>query len=260
LFGRILVVAFVITDLGGLALSIAGPLLSRSTTRGHMKTRTAAFQPFSGALSVANATKATQLLQTNAARLVKDAKLLLQAGRHASAAMLAAMALEEMARVFFPLELVTIDRDGRREDCWKRFRGPRHEFPWAVFHPKPDLGGEANLNDMLSFINTLGRRTDCIEPGIWLDPAEMISPELADAVVGTAERFCNNPIGSRSMEIWVEVATSLPSNASTKTALKKYQSMLETEGLAAEASFVADINARYDSIRNQLGQTREYRS
>jgi AbiV family abortive infection protein len=210
--------------------------------------------PFSGTISIADATRATNLIQDNAARLVEDAKLLLEAERYPTAAMLATMALEESSRVYFPLELVLSDHERRLEECWRKFRRDRHDFPWAILRRDDGLMNDAELNGMLSFIRTLGRRTECIEPGVWIDPQNLISRDLAQEIVKTAELFCSHRVTPRSLEIWAEAARTLPRNATNQTALEKYRSMLESEGLVVEASIVADISGRYDAIRQRFAK------
>jgi AbiV family abortive infection protein len=200
-------------------------------------------QPFKGRLSAGSAIKGVQLLQENAVRLTEDAKILLLAKRYPSAAMLAVMALDELSRFFHPLIFTALHTPKQLADGWKQFRCNRSSFPWSVFQRRidwlvPGAMSDQELNDMLSFIRALGSRADYIEPGLWLDPKELISAELAASIVGTAELFCKNTVKPRTMEIWMEAVGSLPRNASVETALKKYQAMLESEGFAEEAQAV----------------------
>lgn len=193
------------------------------------------------------------MLQANAARLARDAKLLLESGRFPSAAMMAVMALEEISRVFHPIEILTAGSDRQRQQAWKTFRGIWHAFPWAVFARDERLMSDAELDAMLSFIRMLGRRSECIEPGIWIDPGELITAALAASIVTIAESFCAKPISLGSVEVWMELAKSLPANISTRASMRKFQAALESKGLMAEASMVAHINQHYDSIRERLG-------
>lgn len=204
--------------------------------------------PFTGRLSPGSAIKGVQLLQENAARLTEDAKILLQAKRYPSAAMMAVMALDELSRFFHPLMFAALHTQKQLTEGWKQFRSNRSNFPWSIFQRRidwlvPGAMSDQELNDMLSFIRALGSGADYIAPGLWLDPKELISAELAASIVGTAELFCKNTVKPRSMEIWMEAVGSLPRNATIEFALKKYQAMLESEGLAEE-SHAIDVAAR----------------
>jgi AbiV family abortive infection protein len=205
-------------------------------------------RPFTGQLSAASAIKGAQLLQENAARLTEDAKILLQAKRYPSAAMMAVMALDELSRIFHPLIFAALHMPKQLAQGWKQFRCERQGFPWSIFQRRIDwlVAGamsDEELNDMLSFIRALGGGADYIAPGLWIDPKELISAELAASIVGTAELFCKNAVETKSMEIWMEAVGSLPRNATIEFALKKYQAMLESEGLAEE-SLAIDVAAR----------------
>jgi AbiV family abortive infection protein len=205
-------------------------------------------RPFTGPLSVTSAIKGAQLLQENAARLTEDAKLLLQAKRYPSAAMMAVMALNELSRIFHPLILASLRTPKQLVAGWKQFRSNRHDFAWSIFQRRIDwlVAGamsDQEVNDMLSFISALGSGAEYIAPGLWIDPNELITAELAASIVGTAELFCKKTVKPRSMEIWMETVGSLPRNATIEVALKKYQAMLESEGLAQE-SYAIDFAAR----------------
>ena len=174
--------------------------------------------------------------------------------------MMAVTALEELSRVFHPIEILTAASDRQRQQAWRDFRGSRQAFPWAVFAQGERLMSDAELDAMLSFIRTLGRRTECIDPGIWIDPGELITAALAGSIVTIAESLCAKPISLGSVEVWMELAKSLPANISTRVTMKKFQAALESKGLTAEAAMVAHINQRYDLIREQLRPPSKRRS
>jgi AbiV family abortive infection protein len=223
-----------------------------------MKSNGASPDLFTGALSPADAIAGVRLLQANAMRLVEDAKILLQAERYPSAAMVAVMALDEMSRIFHPLTIAAISGPGRLAEGWKAFRSNRRDFPWSAFHREGDRHDmrpmtDAELGQMLSLIRRLGRETDCVGPGRWIDPEGLISRDLAAAVVGTAELFCRNRTGARSMELWIEATGALPQNASVMEILKTYRDLLESEGLADAASAIGNIRLQPDRATKRFG-------
>ena len=68
---------------------------------------------------------------------------------------------------------------------------------WVVFRQDAKSADDSNLNEMIDFVG-FGPAVRAIEPGLRVDPAAVISPDLADAIIGTAERFCGHPITARS--------------------------------------------------------------
>ncbi len=205
-------------------------------------------RPFTGGISAADAIKGAQLLQENAVRLLVDAKLLLSAKRYPSAAMVAVMALDELSRFFHPLTLAKVHAPKQLAEGWRQFRSGRRTFPWSAFQRTGQRGAnsmsDAETNEMLSFISSLGRGVDFIEPGLWIDPSILVSRELATSIVGTAEMFCQNMVEPRSMDIWMEAIGSLPRNATLDVTLKTYQKLLESDGLVVEAGMIGSLAAR----------------
>ena len=217
-----------------------------------MKSSSGAPLPYKGALSSEAASQGIKVVQANAARLARDAKLLLESQRYASAAMVAVMALEEISRVAYPVEILTAGNGRRLADSWYRFRKGEHLFPWAILAHQERLLDDSELNAMLSFVKKLGLKAECIEPGLWIDPGELVSAEFAASVVGIAQSLCTGPISQESVDVWVQLVGSLPKNASTKVIMKKFQSALESKGLVAQASMARHINDHYDAIREHL--------
>ncbi len=201
-------------------------------------------QPFTGRISPADAARGARVTQADALRLIEDAKLLLQAARFPTAAMVAVMALDEMSRVFQVLTLSTIDGSEQLVAAWKEFRGDRRTFPWSMIQPVEGEDsarpmGDPELAGMLSFIRKLGSRADFIQPGLWVDPAELVSAELAASIVASVESICV-AIEPDSLELWSEALRSLPRNATAGMALARYRAMLETAGFAQSAANTGD--------------------
>jgi AbiV family abortive infection protein len=208
-----------------------------------MKARMSAPALFTGALSAADAIEGARLVRANARRLLDDAKLLLRADRHASAAMMAVMALDELSRFFHPLTIGGLRTPKQLAEAWRQFRGARRDFPWSALQRRPDDPSDSSIADaqldgMLSFIRDLGARADCVPPGAWVDPASMISAELAASIIGTAELYCGLPVAPRAMEAWLRTIRCSPASHPARGALEIYRKLLLAEGLNDEAAMI----------------------
>jgi AbiV family abortive infection protein len=209
------------------------------------KPNRAAPRLFAGKVSPDDAIKGARLTQANALRLIADARLLLEAGRYPSAAMLAVMALDEIAKLFHALTLAAVDSPSVLAAGWKEFRNSPRRFPWSLLQSVSCDGAlesisDADLDDMLDFVRRLGSAVEIVDPGLWIDPAELISRELAASVVETAALICNRRVDTKAMEIWIYAVRSSPRRATGRDTLEKYRRLLDKEGLANEASKIAE--------------------
>lgn len=173
-------------------------------------------------------------LQETAIRLLKDARLLLNARRHATAATLAAMAIAEMGRGAALLDLATAKTEQSVKAAWQRFREPDGHLPWSLLDPAISEKLEGWINNLVGLLRTAGSRTECIEPGAWVSGDKLIRRDLAAELIATAESLCRRKPNAQVLRIWVDVANSQPQNIPPEQTLAAYADALAHAGLPGE--------------------------
>lgn len=200
--------------------------------------------PLEGELGLAAAETGIRALQDNAGRLAKDARLMFTARRYASAAMLAAMAIEELARI-----PALVDLAGRRSpeaiaEGWAAFRAQSHDYPWSLFQGADATCSADEINGMLGFVRGLGSRIECLGAGAWAEPMRLIGRDFARELVGLAELLCGQTIGRPVAEIWLKVTRALPEGSPDRLRLDRLRGALASAGLGAQAEAVGALDER----------------
>lgn len=153
----------------------------------------------------------------NARRLASDARMLAASGRYATAASLAALAIEEAGKVsgLRAIAVARTDDEAKRE--WKEYRSHRSKnahwlFPELVargartleqFRELYEAGADHPI--VLDKIKQIGFYTDCSHSGKWLEPEQLIEKSLAEGLVRIAELLATGKDTSvREIELWVE--------------------------------------------------------
>jgi hypothetical protein len=198
-----------------------------------------------GALCEASVEAGIEGLRANAERHLRDAKLLFAAERYPSAAMLAAMALDEMARIPILLDLAAAKGASKIKRLWAAFHEGKVGFPWVVFHRDDAPIAEDELNSTLDLVKRLGRSVDCLKSGNWTDPASLINRSLAEALLGTAERICGHPLSGPAVRLWIETSRSM-ARASPSDMIERYRATLVAHGLRGEATALTLLSAEQD--------------
>ena len=193
---------------------------------------------YQGELSQDGAADGIAALSENANRLARDARILFHARRYASAAMLAAMALAETARISWLLAVpAAVDGVGLRR-AWRRFREAPSDFPWAMCHGgRPQMSDEAT-NRMIDFIREFGARVDCLNGGAWAQPERVVSRPLAQQLVEMAELVRMNPIDPAPLRVWMEVVEAAPEDAPDEEVLARFKCELDAQGLGRYATLL----------------------
>jgi len=204
---------------------------------------------YRGVVTKAGAEAGIKALRENAARLARDARLLLHAERYPSAAMLAAMALDEIARIPLLMELFLSDAAPKRERLWRRFREAHHDFRWDMFQPGQAKAVADDINQAISFVRTIGHSTECLGPGNWVDPMWLVHPGLAKELVATADLLCLGEVSMRGVEIWLAILQSTPKDGASLRALDRFHGALKADGLESEAYALENLRKNISSFR-----------
>jgi len=202
---------------------------------------------YKGKLSFAQIAEGMTAASENAARLVQDAKLLLEAGRLPTACSLATLSIEESGKISI-LRAVSLARDENElKEEWKRYRSHTKKNVQWIF-PRLVAEGARKLDDLrplfdkdaehpylLDQIKQLGFYTDCLgDKGHWSIPEEVVDGELADQLVASAELLCSaSPTSEREIELWVEHVGPVWKKDlnSMKRAVANWYEAMQREGL-----------------------------
>jgi AbiV family abortive infection protein len=207
-------------------------------------------QRFAGPLGPDAAEAGILLLQANAQRLARDARLLFHAKRYPSAAMLAASALNELARIPLLMEIFAAGKDRRLDRRWQDFRQPGPGFPWAVFHPGKSKSEFAAMDDALAFIRAIGNAIECVGPGNWLDPERLIQPALVQELIAITEQLCAGPADKATLRAWIDTVRALPKDADGARMLDGFHTALKKErGLDNEAALLQELRKNQPDLR-----------
>ena len=193
---------------------------------------------YTGELSQDRVDAGIEALTANAARLSRDAKILLHARRYASASTLAAMALAEIARVSALLALPEASDGAETRRAWRHFRDGALDFPWSMCCTGKPALSDAETNAMISFIRSVGEQVECIGDGAWVEPEKVIGRPLATELVEMAELLRTNPIDREPLRIWMQVVDSCPEDAADEEVLQRFRGALEREGLGLVAALI----------------------
>lgn len=199
---------------------------------------------YRGPLTPAAAAAGINAAIKNAARLAADARLLLDAGRHPTAAALAALSIEETGKVSVirGLALKRAPEQVRAE--WRRYRDHRSKNGMWILPALAANGArymrdlastvdrEAEHTAVLNKVKQLGLYTDCYGDGNWSEPDLVVGRELAEQLVGTAELLASGKtITVREMELWIEVVGSADTPSAMSAALVRWATLMHQEGL-----------------------------
>jgi AbiV family abortive infection protein len=174
---------------------------------------------YRGKLSPAQIAEGMNAAVQNARLLMGDAKLLLEHKRFPTAMSLAILAIEEDGKTALLRYLAISSSDEEVKDAWKSYRShTQKNIAWIL----PDLArrGARKIEDMLALVDKnsdhppmldqakqLGFYTDCLGDAHWSIPAEVVSEELAKAIVETADVLVSarkTQYTTKEVELWIQ--------------------------------------------------------
>lgn len=172
---------------------------------------------YSGPLSPAQIAAGMNAARQNASRLLRDAKLLADSGRYPSATAMAILAIEEAGKDAILRELSYAKDPKAIKEAWRRYRSHTSKNAYWV---APDLvrKGARTLEDfgqafdetaehpyVLDQLKQVAIYTDCLGKAHWSDPEQVVSKDLAQAILRTAEIFAKRkPASTEEIELWIE--------------------------------------------------------
>lgn len=186
------------------------------------------------------------IARKNASRLLADAEILLQAGRHASASALAILAIEELGKVQIIKTIVLCAEGSSLKQGWKEYRSHRAKnVMWIL--PKLAAEGARTMMElqeateidgahtsMLDTVKQLCLYTDCFnESPRWSEPSNAADPGFAPAIIGTAKMlYRERGTSTRELQLWIKIVKPHYNKPTMTKALLAFQREAVREGLA----------------------------
>lgn len=174
-------------------------------------------QQYRGRLSSSEIAEGMNAARRNALRLVRDARLLFENERWASALALAILAVEESGKepIFRLMAVASTDKE--ISDRWRDYRSHiSKNAHWPIldllfkgarrlddFLPMYDAAAEHPK--MLDTVKQLCLYTDSFSKGRWAEPEQIIPKELIDSFLRVAEMFANSrEVTSEEVDLWIQ--------------------------------------------------------
>ena len=204
---------------------------------------------FRGQLTAMQIAAGMNAAAANARRLADDAEILISAGRFATGASLAALAIEEAGKVTILRQLALARDDSEVEGAWRDYRShTRKNVAWLL--PQLAAAGARRLDDfsplfddsaehphILDQLKQLGFYTDCLGNAHWSLPWDTINEDLARQLLLIAKVVAGRDNHTeREIALWVEHIGPVwkKDPAWMKRALVNWYAAMQAEGLAPE--------------------------
>jgi AbiV family abortive infection protein len=202
-------------------------------------------QPYAGPLTPAQITEGIAAAQANAARLLDDATLLLDAGRLPSATGLAILSMEERGKVIILKRLALVNEPADVKAAWREYRNHRAKNAgWII--PQLVRQGARTMQDMaagvdpdaehtglLDALKQVSFYTDCLANRHWSIPDEVIDEGLAHAMVASAKMMWSaRAITLREVELWGQIVGPHWNQPGMMNAVTQWQKAMKAEGLS----------------------------
>jgi AbiV family abortive infection protein len=200
---------------------------------------------YSGPLGPPQIAEGIAAAQSNARRLIEDAKVLLEAGRFPSASALAILAMEERGKVQILKRLALVSEPAEVKLVWREYRSHRAKNAgWIIptlvgqgartMHALSDAvdadGEHAGLLDALKQISFY---TDCLGDGHWSVPDEVVDEEVARSMIASATAMWGaNEVTVREVELWGEIVGPFYNRPGMIEAVLRWQASMIEEGLS----------------------------
>jgi AbiV family abortive infection protein len=153
----------------------------------------------------------------NAQRLATDARILLDAKRYPTAAVLAALSIEEGGKSSILRGLALAKSPEKLRAEWRRYRDHCSKngawiLPQLVaqgarqlYELRDVVERDAEHTALLDSVKQIAIYIDCYGNAHWSEPSTVIDEYLAESLVKIAEALCRDEtVATREIELWVE--------------------------------------------------------
>ncbi len=200
---------------------------------------------YSGPLTATQIVEGIAAAQTNAYRLIEDAKVLFQAKRYPTATALSILSMEERGKVIILKRLALSSDSVSLNKAWKDYRSHRAKNAgWII--PNLVRNGARTMQAMAVAVETgadhtavldalkqVSFYTDCLGDQHWSIPNEVIDEEIARSMIALAEiMWCAKPVTLREVELWQQIVGPHNEKPTMAAAVLQWQSAMVREGLS----------------------------
>lgn len=225
---------------------------------------------YKGRLTAEQIASGMNLAMENARRLAEDAQILLERGRHASAASLAVLAIEESGKTSVLRALALARDDQELRDTWKDYRThTAKNSSWILAdlvrkgartldELAPIVDTSSDHPEVLDTVKQLGFYTDCVGGGRWSSPSEVITAEFATGLVALSKIFLSErPVPTEEVELWIKHLQPVWRGPMDwmKTATLNWQAEMREKGLAKDDGWEAFLRGTQTSTESENGQS-----
>lgn len=179
--------------------------------------------PHAGALTAPEIAEGMNAAATNAQRLAEDASILLEAGRHPTAAALACLSIEESGKISILRSAAGVTDERQLKRFWRDYKSHTRKnalWPAVVLfadgaNKLMDFSGlfaeHAKHPMILDRLKQSGFYTDFSQARSWIMPADAIDASIARALVSLAKIMAGKSTHTaREIELWIEHIGSVP--------------------------------------------------
>lgn len=183
----------------------------------------------------------------NAARLARDAKILLKSHSYPSAASLAILSIEESGKVIVLRGLALARNEAEQTDSWREYRSHTSKNIMWLF-PQMVAEGARKLDDfrkiidpssdhpyVLDKLKQVAFYTDCLGDAHWSIPHKVVDEKLASLLVDIASLLADkHHVSTKEVELWIKHMKPVwqVSMPLMKEALKNWYTDMQIHGLA----------------------------
>ena len=202
-------------------------------------------QPYAGPLTPAQIVDGITAAQSNALRLLDDAKLLLEAGRYPSASALAILSMEERGKVIVLKRFALVSDPADLKAAWREYRNHRAKNAgWII--PQLVRQGARTMREMaaavdpdaehaalLDAVKQVSFYSDCLGNRHWSIPTVVIDQGIARSMVASAEAMWGaREITVREVELWAQIVGPHYNQPGMRDAVIRWQHTMVIEGMS----------------------------
>jgi len=210
---------------------------------------TSKVQPYIGPLTSSEIAAGMNAATQNAERLAKDARLLFENDRYASALSLAILSIEESGKNHILRELALARNEKELRDCWRDYRShTKKNVLWPIIETflkgarraqdfRPLVEPNAEHPYVLDKMKQISIYTDCFKKGHWSIPEQIITKEHVQDLLMVADVLAHNrDITTEEIDLWVQYLQPYwkTSDADSERALFEWDKEIRRRGLVGK--------------------------
>jgi len=200
---------------------------------------------YSGSLSSSEIAAGMNASTQNARRLVKDARLLFENERYASALSLAILSIEESGKNHILRGLALARNEKELKEYWRDYRShTKKNVLWPLIEKfvkgarrAQDFSSlfdkDADHTHLLDKMKQISIYTDCFKQGHWSVPEQVITKEHVQDLLVVADALARDRnITTEEIDLWIQYLKPSWGTAASEKALFEWDKEIRRRGLA----------------------------